>query len=138
MTPDAHELHPLTIVNFTPQDEQGEVNVIMEDELGRPLTIPVGACGAQAIMLALRQVRIDRPLTHELLLTLAEYLGARIDRVIIDDYSMNVYYARLMLDTAAGFISLDCRPSDGLAVALRAGVPFFATENVMTGESTEE
>jgi bifunctional DNase/RNase len=138
MAPDSHELHPLTIVNFSPQDEQGEVNVLMEDDLGRQLSIPVGACGAQAIMLALRRVRIDRPLTHELLLTLAEYLDARVDRLVIDDLSKNVYYARLVLETATGPISLDCRPSDGLAVVLRADAPFFATDSVMEGESVEE
>lgn len=138
MTPDGHELHPLTIVNFTPQDEQGEVTVILADELGRELAIPVGACGAQAVMLALKRVRIERPLTHELLLTLAEYLDARVDRLIIDDCSKGVYYARLLLDTATGPISLDCRPSDGLAMAIRAEAPFFATEMVMAGECAEE
>jgi bifunctional DNase/RNase len=138
MTPDAHELLPLTIVNFTPQDEQGEVTVILADEMGRELRIPVGACGAQAMMLALKRVRIDRPLTHELLLAIIESLEARVDRLIIDDCSKGVFYARLLLDTADGPVSLDCRPSDGLAMVIRAEVPFFATEMVMAGECVEE
>ena len=135
---DGHELHPLSVLTFTPQDEQGEVNLLLEDDLERQLSIPVGACGAQAVMLAARGVRIDRPLTHELLLSLIEYLDARVDRLIIDDVSKGVYYARLELNTPDGPISLDCRPSDGLAVALRAGAPCFATNLVIQGEHSEE
>ncbi|OPZ84884.1 MAG: hypothetical protein BWY76_01663 [bacterium ADurb.Bin429] len=138
MTPDSHELHPLTIIRFTPQDEQGEVRVVMEDDLGRELVIPVGACGALAMNFALRRLRIDRPLTHELLLTLADYLEARVDHLVIDDLSKGVYYARLVLQTPTGPISLDCRPSDGLAVVLRAETPFYATNAILEGDSAEE
>jgi hypothetical protein len=77
-------------------------------------------------------------LTHDLLLSLADHLETTIESVVIDDYSKGTYYARLILNTADGPISLDCRPSDGIAVALRANVPIVATESVILGEEHEE
>jgi bifunctional DNase/RNase len=138
MTAHSQDLHPVTIVRFSQPDEEGEVRLELKDDLERTLIMPVGACGAQAIMLALKRVQIDRPLTHELLLTIADELGATVDALVIDDLSKGIFYARLLLTTAEGTLSLDCRPSDGLAIALRANAPLFATDTVMQGEGTDE
>ncbi|MHB9022811.1 MAG: bifunctional nuclease family protein [Armatimonadota bacterium] len=129
-------LHPLTVVGIRQQDEQKPL-LLLEDEHGRQLEIPIGLCESLAIQLALEQTKIGRPLTHDLLLVLADRLRAPVKRVVIDDLSQGTFFARLILDSLDGEIGLDCRPSDGIAVALRAHVPIMATEEVIAGEGHE-
>lgn len=119
------------------QYEQQEALLMLEDTAGRELEIPVGLCEGLAIQLALAGTSVGRPLTHDLLLILAEELDAPVGRVLIDDYSQGTFYARLMLTTPEGEIALDCRPSDAIATALRAHAPIYATEAVMQHRSEE-
>jgi bifunctional DNase/RNase len=133
MTLDDHMLHPVTVVNL--YEEQGEFLVVLQDDLERMLAIPVGACGWQAIRIALERKQFERPLTHELFLAIADSLDATVHSLIIDDVSNGIFYARLLLTTPDGQITLDCRPSDGITAALRTDAPIFAADAVMeTGE----
>jgi hypothetical protein len=131
-----NSLHPLTVVGIRQPNEQ-KPQLLLEDAHGRPLEIPIGLCEALAIQLALEQTKIGRPLTHDLLLVLADRLSAPVKRVVIDDLSQGTFFARLILESPDGEIGLDCRPSDGIAVALRAKIPILATEEVITGEGHE-
>ena len=109
--------------------------LVLEDELSRQLEIPIGLCEARAIKIMLTEEQVPRPITHDLLKTITDQLAAPVNRVVIDDLSHNTYYARLMLNGPDGEISLDCRPSDGIALALRAHATIWATEDVIRGES---
>jgi len=134
-----YELYPVTVLGVQHSSEQEAPALVLEDNLGRQFEMsPIGVCEALAIQLALSHTPVGRPLTHDLLLSLADHLLATIESVVIDDYSQGTYYARLLLRTADGPISLDCRPSDGIAVALRANIPIVATDAVIQGEGHEE
>jgi bifunctional DNase/RNase len=132
-----HDLHPLSVIGLRqPQDDQPPV-LVMQDDLGRNLEIAIGLCEALAIQLALNKTAIGRPLTHDLILSIADHLQVTPLRVVIDDISKGTYYARLILTSEDGDLSLDCRPSDGVAIALRAEVPILAAETVLLGEQHE-
>lgn len=132
-----YELYPITVFGVNQQSEQEAPSLVLDNH-ERQFEMAIGLCEALAIQLALNHTPVGRPLTHDLLLSLAEHLEAAIDSVVIDDFSKGTYYARLILRTTDGPISLDCRPSDGIALALRANVPIAATEAVILGAEHEE
>ncbi|TMA34765.1 MAG: bifunctional nuclease family protein, partial [Deltaproteobacteria bacterium] len=93
---------------------------------GRELPIWIGPFEAQAIAAEIQGVPLPRPLTHDLMKRLVESLGARLDRVVIGDLRDNTYFATLHLAGADGKdISLDARPSDAIALALRLHGPIL-------------
>jgi len=106
--------------------------IIAIDERGVQWEIPIGMCEALAIQNALDEVAVSRPLTHDLLLTLTEQLDVPVARVIIDDFSNDTYYARIILNKPDSEVSLDCRPSDGIALALRAHADIFIAGTLTT------
>lgn len=128
------DLRPLTVIGIRQVNEETAPVLVMQDDRGRSLEIGIGLCEALAIQLALNKTVVGRPLTHDLILSLADHLEAQVAQVIIDDFSKNTYFARLVLFTEDGEVSLDCRPSDGIALALRSEIPIYAAEAVMTGE----
>lgn len=106
--------------------------VLLEDDRGRLLPIWIGRCEASALQLKLQAVDMPRPMTHDLLCHSVERLGGRIHRVLIDDLWQDNYYAKVCVITAKGEeVQVDCRPSDGLAMALRAGVPILVRDDVL-------
>ena len=139
MMPD-QQLHSLTIESITQRNEEESPIVILVDDHGSTLEIAIGLCEARAIQMGLErealQSSITRPMTHDLLLQIAEELHAQPASVIIDDFSGGIYFARIIFDTLQGEMSLDCRPSDGIAVAVRAEIPLFASDAVMNGEDS--
>ena len=105
--------------------------VLLRDSAGRSFPIWVGPCEAMAIQFALSGAMLSRPLTHDLMLSLLERVGATLQRVLIDDLSNQVFYAKLFLSTPGGELSVDSRPSDALALAVRAQVPVLVAEAVI-------
>jgi bifunctional DNase/RNase len=133
---DICDLRPLHVAGVDQATEQQRPLLRLGDDLGRPLHIPIGACEALAIQLGINHTIVGRPLTHDLFLGLAERLQGAVVRVIIDDCSGGTYFARLIMDTPDGEVSLDSRPSDAVAIALRCGAELFASEAVMLGEES--
>lgn len=107
--------------------------VVLLRETDGILTVPiwVGATEAVAISSALEGVAPPRPLTHDLLTTLIEALGARLERVIVTHINDNVFYADLVLSTRDGEITVSSRPSDAIALAVRVGAPVLAAREVV-------
>ena len=104
----------------------------LQESEGRPvLPIGVGMAEAQAISLALSGAKAERPLTQDLMHQLVLSLGARITSTRIHRYDRGIYYADLHLDTPAGPLTLDCRPSDSIGLALRCRAPVFIAAEVM-------
>ena len=124
-------LHPLTVESIQQREDKESPLLQLQDDLGRLLEIPIGLCEALAIQRAIEGQQTARPLTHDLILALADRLEAPVARLVIDDYSNGTYYARLILTSSDGPVSLDCRPSDGVALALRAKAPILASDAVM-------
>jgi uncharacterized protein len=116
------------------QEANGEhIFVLLRDGRGRILPILIGMDQAQAISIALHKEGnpIHRPLTHDLLKNIIEKLGARVERLTIDDMWQDTFYARLVLNVSGKIIDIDCRPTDGIAVALRTQAPIYVAEEVM-------
>jgi len=96
------------------------------------LPIWIGLCEANAIALKLEAVTTPRPMTHDLLLSILEGDGSRLERVVIKTIQDNVFQAELRIRRSDGSTwDADARPSDAVAIALRAGVPVFATPSVL-------
>lgn len=115
--------------------------VILKDEHDRHvLPIWVGVFEANAIALKVEEIVPPRPMTHDLLHDVLSTLGAEVRRVIVSDLRDNTYYAIVELQMGETSYSIDARPSDALALALRADAPVFVEESVLelAASGTEE
>lgn len=106
--------------------------VILRDEDGqRTLPIWVGPVEANAIALQIENVAPPRPMTHDLLKNLLQDLGGRLVRVIISDLKDSTFYAYLEIDRDGDRLFVDSRPSDALALSIRAKAPVFVETQVL-------
>lgn len=96
----------------------------------RHLTMAIGLAEATGIAVPLQGVTPPRPLTHDLFLTLFGKLKVKVMRVVITDLRDDVYYANLYLTSGASEIVLDSRPSDAIALAIRAKAPVLVEDRV--------
>lgn len=117
----------VTSVGFD-QTSGGHYVLLWDDSESRELPIMVGDNEAQAIMLALHGIRPERPLTHNLLQSVIEQTGNRVDRILIAEVRNGIYYAKIYLDQ--GRYSIDCRPSDAIALATGANAPIYVQDRL--------
>jgi uncharacterized protein len=117
-------------------DDQ-QVIVLREVEGERSFPIVIGLFEATSIDRRVRGVATPRPLTHDLIVSAVELLGAEVRDVVINDLKDQTYFAKLRLAKDGELIEIDCRPSDAVAVAVTAKVPLYVSEDVL-GEVTEE
>ncbi len=107
------------------------VVILKETERDRYLPIWIGPWEASAIAMKLQGLAPDRPLTHDLFAAALEGLGARVDRVIISSLAEETFHARLLLEHDGRTVEVDARPSNSLALAVRAGGRIFVVESVL-------
>ncbi len=106
--------------------------VILKEKMAkRYLPIWIGPAEADAIAVKLQGVNVPRPLTHDLLSSVIDSLGAAIDSIIVSDLKSDTFYAKILLNIDGEQIEVDSRPSDALALAVRADVPIYAEEAVL-------
>ena len=106
--------------------------VILKDTEGdRYLPIWIGAWEASAIAMRLQGLAAERPLTHDLFAAALDRLGVRVERVVINELTDETYHARIHLERDGVQVEVDARPSDALALAVRAEVPIFASDEVL-------
>ncbi|MDD4953452.1 MAG: bifunctional nuclease family protein [Candidatus Omnitrophica bacterium] len=106
--------------------------VLKEKNGNRILPIVIGLAEASAIKLKISGFTPARPLTHDLLHTTIENLEASIDKIIIDKLEESTFHAKILLKTASGAIkTIDARPSDSIALAVRAHAPIFVEEEII-------
>ena len=106
--------------------------VMLKEKIAeRYLPIWIGPAEADAIAIKLQGVTVPRPLTHDLLRTAINTLGATINSIIVSDLKNDTFYAKIILDVDGGQMEVDSRPSDALALAVRAEVPIYAEETVL-------
>lgn len=108
--------------------------VVLKEKNGeRILPIIIGIAEASAIKLKISGVNPPRPLTHDLLHSMLKDLEADIQRVVIDKLEQGTFHAKLFLRTSAGSIKIiDARPSDSIALAVRAHAPIFVEDEVFS------
>jgi bifunctional DNase/RNase len=114
--------------------------VVLSDGSDRVLPIFIGIWEAVSINSAIKHELLPRPFTHDLFIDLCEKCAITLRFLQIDSIEDGVYYAQLIITVGGRDEYLDCRPSDGIALALRADVPIFTDEGVMAtaGQKDED
>jgi bifunctional DNase/RNase len=110
---------------------QHRVVILKDVDSERYLPIWIGPFEAEAITLELQQVELARPLTHDLLKAVITEMGARVSHVLVNDLRDDTFFARIVLDNNGQPLEIDSRPSDSIALAVRAKAPIFVAESVM-------
>jgi bifunctional DNase/RNase len=110
---------------------QQRIVVLREKGAERYLPIWIGPYEAEAITVALQEIEVARPQTHDLLKNILNIMNARLVRVEVISLREDVFYGNLVLETNGRMLNIDCRPSDALALAVRAHVPILVANEVM-------
>ena len=122
-------------------DEKNHDQVIILKEKGgsRQVPIIIGFMEATSIQMKISGVTSPRPLTHDLIVALILALGVTVERLAIDDVIDGTFFARLCLRNKEGKpMSIDCRPSDGIAVAVRLKMPIYLEEKIFIKAASNE
>jgi bifunctional DNase/RNase len=114
---------------------QDRLVVLKDINNDRYLPIWIGSCEADAITVELQDQIAKRPLTHDLLKTAIQELGGRIEHILINDLRNDIFYARILINVGEKTLEIDARPSDAIALAVRAKAPVYVAETVMDRSS---
>ncbi|MEW5960655.1 MAG: bifunctional nuclease family protein [Chloroflexota bacterium] len=114
---------------------QHRVVVLKEVDSDRYLPIWIGPFEADAITIQLQGVQVARPLTHDLLKSMIDQMGAKISHVMVSELKNDTFYARIVMDIDGKSLEVDARPSDAIALAVRVNAPLFVAEDVMDAAS---
>jgi len=132
-------LHEMEVLGVATDQENGQITLLLRGKEGKQeLTLFIGPFEAQSIAVPLQQIKPPRPLTHDLALSFLSTFHSHLRRVIISDLKENTYYATLYLEADGKELTLDSRPSDAIALALRAGVPIYANDKALSGARPSE
>ena len=114
-------------------DRATNAPVVLLEEVGseRVLPIWIGPGEANAIATSSAPKKFPRPLTHDLLVSILKRLGGKLQRVLITRVEDSTYFAELIIDQGGQLVSIDARPSDSIAIALRADAGIYADDAVM-------
>lgn len=110
---------------------QQRIVILREQNAERYLPIWIGVYEAESITIALQEVEVARPLTHDLLTSIFRQLEARILRVEVVALRDDTYFGNIVVEKNGHLLNIDSRPSDALAVAVRAHVPILVARAVM-------
>lgn len=106
--------------------------VILKEKGGeRYLPIWIGPAEADSIALKLQDVQVPRPMTHDLLRSAIEALGASVNSIVVNDLQNDTFFARILLVVDGRDMEIDSRPSDAIALAVRVEVPIYVDESVL-------
>ena len=105
--------------------------MLLSTDAGDIVPITIDSLQAQSIVIGHSKEKFERPLTHDLLLSVLEILGAEIKRIEITDLSDGIYFSRLVLESRGIEYEIDARPSDAMALAVRTEVPLFIDQQVI-------
>jgi bifunctional DNase/RNase len=121
-------------------DEESQVPVLVLKDKDEKSVLPIwiGAMEAMAISLALNGVKLPRPMTHDLLLSAIHALDAKVLAVNVVSLKDGTYFAEVEVEQAGVLKRIDCRPSDGIALALRAEAPIGVDEKVLEQAESEK
>ncbi|MEN0003287.1 MAG: bifunctional nuclease family protein [Bacteroidota bacterium] len=126
------ELNIIALANS--ESQPNSFVVILKEESGeRRLPVVIGGFEAQAIAIAIENIKPNRPLTHDLFKNTLVTLGIDLEEIIISDLKHGIFYATLICRQANGdIVELDSRTSDALALAVRFGCPIYAYEFILS------
>ncbi len=104
---------------------------LKEVNADRYLPIWIGPYEADAITIRLRNIEVARPLTHDLLKNVITEMGGEISHITVNDLRNDTFYARITVNLDGRQVEIDSRPSDAIALAVRASIPIYVEEEVM-------
>ena len=107
------------------------VVILKEKVADRYLPIWIGPSEADAIAVKLQGASVPRPLTHDLLRSVVDALGASVNSIVVCDLKNDTFFAKIILDVDGKQMEVDSRPSDALALAVRVDVPIFVDDSVL-------
>jgi len=110
---------------------QQRIVILREKDTERYLPIWIGVYEAESITIALQEVEVARPLTHDLLANVISQLEARVLRVEVIALRDDTFYGNIVAEKDGNLLNIDSRPSDALAIAVRAHVPILVARSVM-------
>jgi len=136
-------LHKVTIAGLAMDPASNTPIILLKTEQGdKTLPIWIGLLEATSIASALQDIQFDRPMTHDLFKNLTQILDIQVDRIDICDLKDNTFYAEIHFASQDRSFTMDARPSDAIALALRYQAPIFVDERVIeksrTGQEAEE
>ena len=132
-THEANGLIEMEVNKIRIDERRGEQVVVLKERGGnRVLPIIIGISEVTAIKMKISGIQPPRPLTHDLLQSTIAELGATLQRIVITKLEFNTFFAKLVIQSPdGGSREVDARPSDSIAVALRADAPIFVAEEVL-------
>ena len=113
-----------------------QVIVLREKDGARQFPIVIGIFEAWAIDRKVKEIDMPRPMTHDLLANVIGELGGRLERVVVTAIEGTTFYARLIIQQDGKQLSVDCRPSDAVALAVRLSVPIFVDRSIFEKASS--
>lgn len=108
-----------------------QVIILRERDGKRAFPIAIGISEALAIDRRIKGIILARPMTHDLLASVIEHLGGRLERIVIDDLRDHTFFAKLHVVRNGERIEIDSRPSDAIALGVATDVPIFVAESVL-------
>jgi len=113
-------------------ENRGEQVIVLKEKTGeRILPIVIGIMEVTAIKMRISGIAPPRPMTHDLFYKTVSQLGAKIDRIVITKLEQNTFFAKLVIQVDGRVEEVDARPSDSIALAIRAKAPIFVDEQVL-------
>ncbi|MEI8011952.1 MAG: bifunctional nuclease family protein [Candidatus Omnitrophota bacterium] len=107
--------------------------VLREKDGGRQIPIMIGFVEASSIQMRIAGVTTPRPMTHDLLAAVIRGLEAQVEHLFVDGFVEGTFFAKLCLKNKDGLpVQVDCRPSDGIALAVRMNIPIFVENKIFT------
>lgn len=129
---ESNGLVQLTVHGVLPDQNTDTMIVILRnEEQAEVLPIWVGAAEGNAIKMAVDGVVPPRPMSHDLIRSFGEHLNIKMSHAVITEVKSNTYYAKIHLTTRGTEQSVDSRPSDAIALALRTNSPIYVTQEVL-------
>jgi bifunctional DNase/RNase len=118
-------------------NEQSDQQIIVLKERHGPRSFPIviGIVEIFAIDRRLKGIEPPRPLTHDLLASVIEGLGAKVEKIVITDLRNHTFYAKIFLSLNGRTVEIDSRPSDAIAISTATGAPIYVAEHVFEGAS---
>jgi bifunctional DNase/RNase len=111
--------------------------VVLQDAASETLLpIWVGIFEANAIALQIEKVDTPRPMTHDLIKGLLNHLNAKVSKIVVTELKENTFYAMIFINVDGKLITVDSRPSDAIAIALRTDSPIYVTDEVISKSSS--
>ncbi|MDV2503820.1 MAG: bifunctional nuclease family protein [bacterium] len=116
-------------------DPSSNVPIVILEDLAKERAIPIwiGHSEAQAIIMKIKDFSVPRPMTHDLIKNILEGIQATVSRIVINDMEDNTFFAVILLSIDGNEVSIDSRPSDAIALALRVDAPIYVAKKVLDG-----